>query len=121
MYSNLGGGNQGHISLVPTGAQYALIYQTSFVCPNQPVPLTIPDKTTAAITTIMCDTNTEDLHVFCKVMGVEQAFIQWIFSDMDKAYLVDIRDRATNNVNMKVSDLITHLQYTYGNVYPKIF
>ena len=47
VYSNIGGGAHGHLGLVLTDAQYALISPTPFVYTNQPGPIVIPDGTTA--------------------------------------------------------------------------
>ena len=49
IYSSLGGGAHGHLGLVLTNAQYALISSTPFVYPTHPGPLIILDgKTTHA-------------------------------------------------------------------------
>ena len=116
VYSNLRGRTQGLIGVVLTGAQYGLISQTPFLLPTQPVPSTIPVNTNVAITTIVHDTHPEDLPVFCEVVVIEQDLIQKIFSALEKAYIVDIWECTTNYINRPVSNLITHLQNTYGKL-----
>ena len=44
VYSNIGGGSHGHISLVLTDSQYALISPTNFFYPTHLGLLIIPDK-----------------------------------------------------------------------------
>ena len=64
----------------------------------------------------MHDTHTKYICVFREVMGFNQDLIQQIISYMDKIYLLDIRNYTKNFINMPVSDLLAHIQYTY--VYP---
>ena len=47
VYSHLGGGTHGHLSLVLTAAQYADISTTFFTRVSQPAPLAIPLAATA--------------------------------------------------------------------------
>ena len=46
IYPNLGGGAHGHIGLMITDAQYALILPTPLICLMQQGPLIIPEGTT---------------------------------------------------------------------------
>ena len=81
VYSNLGGGSHGHLILVLTDAQYALISPTPFIYPTRPVPLIVPDSTTAPtnsnIQTIQT-IHTDRVRLFREVTGVEQALVQKI-------------------------------------------
>ena len=45
VYSIIGGGVHGHIGLVLTDAQYALISPTTFVYPTRPGTIIVPDST----------------------------------------------------------------------------
>ena len=54
-------------------------------------------------------------------MGVEQALIHKIVATIDAKYLEDVRDRTTNSINVSVSDLLLHLQETYGTLMPHEF
>ena len=67
------------------------------------------------------DAHIEDLRVFRKVMGVEQAPIQKIVATIDATYLEDVQDRTTNSINISVSALLVHLQETYGTLMPHKF
>ena len=49
-------------------------------------------------------------------MGVEQALIQQIVATIDATYLVDVRDRTANSINLSASALLVHLQETYGTL-----
>ena len=118
MYSKLREENQGHLGQVLTGVKYSLIYQTPFVHTNNPVPPTIPSNPTADIMIVMNETHTEDLRVFCKVMGVDQALIQPIIDPLEKAYIMDIRYRNKKSIKIPIYDLIANIQDTYGKLMP---
>ena len=64
----------------------------------------------------MCDTHTEDICIFCKVLGVEESLIQKIVSALEEAYLVYIRYHAKISINMLVYELLTHHRNTYGKL-----
>ena len=73
---------------------------------------------TAFQTSTIRDAHLEALRVFCEFMGVEQVLIQQIIARIDAAYIPDVRDRTTNYIDISVSSLIVHLQYTYGTLMP---
>ena len=118
VYSNLWGGAHGHLSLVLTYAQYALILPTPFVYPTHPVPLTIPDGTTAHSNPNMLTANTKKVLLFREVKVVEQTLMQQIVTTVKEAYLTDIRDRIKNSINDTMLDMLTQLQDNYGQLMP---
>ena len=103
MYSNLRGGAHGHLGLVLTDVQYALVSPTFFVYPTHPGPLIILDGTTAYANPNMRIVHTKEVRLFCEVTGVEQALIQQIFDMVKAAYLADIRNRTTKSINDTVA------------------
>ena len=119
VYSHLGGEIHGHLGLVLTAAQYEDISNTFFTRPVHLGPLSIPLEATTVQRSTLRDAHIEDLRVFCKVMGVEQALIQKIVATIDPTYLEDVRDRMTNSINVSVSALLLHLQETYGTLMPQ--
>ena len=90
MYSHLGGGTHGHLGLVLMAAQYADISTTVFTRPAHLGPLAIPSAATVVQSSTLQDDHIEDLCVFRKVMGVEQALIQKIVATIDATYLEDV-------------------------------
>ena len=64
VYSNLGGGAHGHLGLVLTNAKYALILPTTFVYPNHPGMLIIPDGTTSHVNSTMQIKHTNKVSLF---------------------------------------------------------
>ena len=61
-------------------AQYALISPTPFVYPTHPVPLVIPDGTTAHTNSNILIVHTNIMSLFQEVTGVKQALEEKIFS-----------------------------------------
>ena len=113
VYSTLGGGVHGHISLEITDAQYALISLTSFAYPTYPDPIIIPNGTTAHTNSNMQIAHTKTVCLFREVTGIEQDLVKQIFATVEKAYLTDIHNRTKNSINDTVSDVLTHLQDNY--------
>ena len=90
VYSHLGGGTHGHLGLVLTAAQYAVISTNVFTRPFHPVPLAIQLAATAVQRITLRDAHIEDLRFFRELMGVEQALIQQIVATIDATYLEDV-------------------------------
>ena len=55
-------------------------------------------------------THTEEVRLFCEVMGVEQSLVQIIFGTVEEAYLADIRNMTTKSINNTVAGMLTHMQ-----------
>ena len=118
MHSNIGGGPHGHLGLVLTDVQYALISYTPFVYQAHPGPLIIPDGTTAHMNSNMRINHTEAVHIFRESVGVEQTLIQKNITTVEETYLADIRNLTTNSIKDTVADVLTHLQDNYGQLIP---
>ena len=115
--STLGGGTFGHLGLVLTPQQYAMISNAPFNRPNHPGPCVIPQNSTQAQIQAIKDTHTEQLRIFNEVLGVEAALRQQINAAVEDLYLKAIRNRQTNAIILPVSDIFhEHLYPTYGEV-----
>jgi type II secretory pathway component PulJ len=120
VYSNLSDGAHGHLALVLSDAQYALITDTPFNRPTHPGALAIPAPTTAAMATVLKEAHQESLRLFREVQGVEKALIQQIVQAVESPYLASIRDRASNSLQGTVRQILEHLQTVYGRVSPQM-
>ena len=116
VYSNLGGGTYGNLSLVLTDAQYSIISNTPLVYPTHSGPLIITEGTTSHMTLNMRIMHSKEVRLFCEVMGVEQDLIQYIITAVGETYLTDIRNRTTKLINDTVAHVLTHLQDNYGQL-----
>ena len=119
VHSTLGGGAHGHLGLVLTPAQYALLSPTPFVRPLFPAPLVVPAGTTAVASNNMERTHKEDLRLFREVMGVESALKQQLTKAVESAFLDTIRDPVTFVLEGSIADNLQFLLTTYGKVTPE--
>jgi len=119
VHSTLGGGAHGHLGLVLTPAQYALLSPTPFVRPVFPAALVVPAGTTAVASSNMERTHKEQLRLFREVMGVENALKQQLTKAVDSAFLDTIRDPVTFVLEGSIADNLTFLLTTYGKVTPE--
>jgi hypothetical protein len=120
VWSNLGGGSQGHLGLVLDNVQYALVDNTSFVRPVHPGALIIPNNSTGPQIAALQDLHKENLRLFREVEGVEKALIQQLVKAVDPPYLASIRDRNSNSLRGNVSEILEHLRDVYGRISPQM-
>ena len=121
VYSNLSDGAHGHLALVLSDAQYALLVTAQpFVPPVHPGPLAIPDGTTGSMSTVLKEAHQEEVCIFREVQGVKKALIQQIVQAVVAPYLSSIRDRTSNSLRGTVYEIIAHLQNVYGRVSPQM-
>ena len=62
--------------------------------------------------------HTEEVRLFCEVMGVEQALLQQIVGTVKEIYQADIRNMTTNYINDTAAGVLTHIQDNYGQLMP---
>ena len=118
--SQLGGGAHGHLGLILTPVQYALLSPIPFTRPTFPVSLVIPAGTTSIQATSLRDTHAEAVRVFREVTGVEKALIQQLVIAIDGPYLVALRNRHTNSITGPIAVILKHLQENYGKITPQV-
>ena len=120
VYSNLSDGAHGHLALVLSAAQYALLTNEPFIRPVHPGALDIPTGTTGAMATVLKEEHHEQIRLFREVQGVEKALIQQIVQAVESPYLASIRDRNSNSLTGTVFQILEHLQVAYGRVSPQM-
>ena len=121
VYSNLSDGAHGHLALVISDAQYAIITAAPFIRPVHPGTLIIPDGTTGPMATVMKEAYLEHLRLFREVQGVDKALIQQIVQTVETPYyLASICDRSSNSLCGTVHQVLEHLQTVYGRVSPQM-
>jgi uncharacterized phage-associated protein len=120
VYSNLSDGAHGHLALVLSDAQYALLTNQPFVRPVHPGPLAIAAGTTAPMAAVMKEAHSEQIRLFREVQGVEKALIQQIVQAVEAPYLIALRERSSNSLRGTVTQILEHLQTVYGRVSPQM-
>ena len=114
VYSNLSDGAHGHLALVLSARQYALLTAVPFIRPTHPRALLIPALTTGPMAEVLKNAHQENIRLFREVQGVEKALIQQIVRALDAPYLIAIRDRNSNSLTGTISDILAHLHQVYG-------
>jgi len=107
--SNLRGGTLGHLGLVLSPTNYALISNVPFVRPTHPGPLTIPHGASRNMATNMRDHHMEQLSVFIEANDVDQALIQQIVQAIEPEFLTAIRNRTSNSIIKPVYEVLEFL------------
>jgi type II secretory pathway component PulJ len=120
VYSNLSDGTHGHLALVLSNAQYALLTAQPFVRPVFPGSLAIPAGTTGPMAAVLKDSHQEAIRIFREVQGVEKALIQQIVQAVEAPFLSSLRDRSSNSLRGTVYEILSHLQEMYGRVSPQM-
>ena len=116
VHSNLGGGNHGHLGLLMTDPQYALVSNTAYVRPVHPGVLVLPNGATRVQSDAFQRTHDETLRVFHEVRGVEQALVQQIVTAVDETYVIAMKNRETGQFVGNVLQIFQYLQNTYGTI-----
>jgi hypothetical protein len=101
--SSLSDGAHGHLALVLSGAQYALLTDQPFVRPVHPGPLIIATATSNALTTVKKMAHDEAIRLFREVQGVKKALVQQIVQAIAAPYLSSIRDRTSATLSEELS------------------
>jgi hypothetical protein len=121
VYSNLSDGDHGHLALVLSDAQYALLTALPFIRPVFPGALVVPPNTSGPMAAAMKEAHQERIRLFREVQGVKKALIQQIVQAVEAPYLSSIRDRDSNVLRGAVCDILTHLlREVCGRVSPQM-
>ena len=118
VHSNLGGGTHGHLGLLMTAAQYALVSDAPYERPEHPGILHIPHAATRVASDALKRTYDENLRVFHEVRGMEQALIQQIVTAVDEQYIIAVKNRDTGQFTGDIRHIFTYLLNTYGKISP---
>ena len=118
VHSNLGGATHGHLGLLMTEAQYALVSDIAYERPEHPGVLHVPNNATRVAADALKRTFDEHLRVFHEVRGVEQSLIQQIVTAVDEQYIIAMKNRETGQFTGDVRQIFTYLQNTYGKISP---
>ena len=115
---DLGGGAHGHLGLVLTAADYALVSATPYIRPNHPGTLTLPAGVgvTNLQQEIARDNLQENLRVFHECVNVEKALIKQLNQALPSEYLKQYRNVHSNTITASLLVILTNLFTRYGQV-----
>ena len=117
VHTTLGGGQHGHLGLVLSPTDYAAIPNTQpYVRPAYPGALNIPNAATQYQIAILRDTHYEEMRLFNEVTAVERTLLQQIVATVEPSYLKALRDSDTQRLEKTISEVLSYLLDTYGDV-----
>ena len=114
--SDLGGGAHGHLGMLKSPAEYALISQTPYTLPVQPPPLTIPAGATQAATFTLQQQHQLETDKFKETMEVRKALGHQLSEAIDSEYMNEFLDDYTHLINQPLHQVIETLFRRYGKV-----
>ena len=114
--SDLGGGAHGHLGLVLTPAEYAMISAIPYIRPLHPGNLNIPAGTTNHEANRLTLAHTEAIRVFRETVEVEKALLNQTCAALDDTYYKERISPHTNTVIEPLSTFLTWLFTTYGDI-----
>jgi hypothetical protein len=120
VHSTLGGAAHGHLGLVLSPAQYALVNNTPFERVEYPDPLVVPAGTTRIIADELERNHKEQIRVFREVLGVENALKAQLTKAIEPTYLTALIDPDTYDLQGTIYDSLRFLMTTYGKVTPDV-
>jgi len=113
-------GTVGHLGMVCTPADYALIPgSTPYVAQPNPGEFIVQGaNATAAQIASQTTTYMESLRYFIETNSVESTLIQQICAAVEKKYLDALRNGITRNIESSIPDILAHLFKCYGKITP---
>ena len=118
IHTTLGGGQHGHLGLVLTAQQYALLSPTPYNRPPRPPPLVIPAYQLPHVVQTEQARHAEQVRLFNECNNLEQALRQQIVKAVNDSYLTALRNRQTNTINVPIPVIIDYLFSNHGRVTP---
>ena len=107
--SDLSGGINGHLGLVLTPAEYALISPTPYIRYLQPQPLDIMATTTQHNTNHLREHYKEDLCLFREMIALEKALLKLLSHAVPAIYIKSFRNRSSNAINIDIPTILITL------------
>ena len=114
--SDLGGGAHGHLGLVLTLAEYAVVSAAPYVRPVHPGALAIPAGTAQHEATRLRHEHREAIKVFRETIDVEKALMKQLVAAINAKYIKAFRNRNTNAIERPLSKVLAWLFERYGKV-----
>jgi hypothetical protein len=119
VFSSLGDGAQGLLSLTVSDAIYNSISDVPFVTPINPGPQpVIPGAATGNQITAITRAHNENHRIWKEYLATDKALKQQLLAAVHESYYRTLRHRITGFANTTTRQLLDHLYATYGNLTP---
>jgi len=116
VYSDLGGGQHGHLGLVSTTPGYALVSAIPYVRYVHPGPLVIPVNTSIGCAKQLCEEHQEHKTLFKEMIDLEKVLITLLIQAIPSVYLHQFRNVHSNAIDQQIPAIFTRLMDDYGNI-----
>ena len=114
--SDLGGGGHGHLGLVLTAHEYAMISAILYARPVHPGALTIPPGTTNHEANRLTLAHTESVRVYHETVELEKTLINLTCNAIKDTYYRERINPHTSTVTEPLANFLTWLFSTYGDI-----
>ena len=108
--SDLGGGANGHLGMILTAIEYALVaMNTPYVRHIMPTIPIFADKTPQHEVIRRRDDFKEDKRLFKEMISLEKSLLQQLSKAIPEMYLKRFRNKDSNAINKPISFILLHL------------
>ena len=114
--SDLGGGGHGHLGLVLSPTEYALVSNTPYAIPAHPGAFLLPRNTDPAEAVRRREAHHERIRKFRESLDINKALIRQIVAAIDKTYLDELRNVTTNTITEIIPEIFTYLFDNFADV-----
>ena len=111
--SNLGGGTHEHLRFLMSNRKYATPSPVLYVRPVHPSILQISNNATHVASYELKIVYDENIQVFYKVRGVEQALIQQVVTAVNEQYIISMKNRTTGQFTGNIHQIVVYLLSTH--------
>ena len=118
VHTTLGGGQHGHLGLILTPQQYALLSPTAYTKTPRPALLVIPAYQLPHAVQNEQARHAESVRQFNECNNVETAIRQQIVKAVPDGFLTALRNRQTNTIDGSIPVIMYYLFSNHGRVTP---
>ena len=116
IYSELGGGRNGHLGLVCTPTEYALVTNEPYFQHTQPTRPNITAAMQNHTSTNKLDEYKEKCTLFKELVQLETVLLKLLSQALPFMYLQPFRTEESNAITTPIADILDTLMTTYGTV-----
>ena len=109
IHSNIGGGTHVNLGLLTTNMKYGTLSPVLYVYTAHPVILQTPNNATRVSLCELKRVYSNNLQVFHKASGVEQALIQKIVTAVNKKYIISMKNSTTGKFTGDIRQIVVYL------------
>ena len=119
VYCDLGGGNHGHLGLIMSALEYAIISAVNYIRPIHPGILNIPIGTPNYEATRLTNEHKESVRLYREANNIEACLLRQISKALPDLYIKSFRNEYSNTFNTDLKTILQYLFTTYGYITPE--